>query len=525
MNKKVVILAAGIGSRINDIIGYSHKALISIGEKAAINHIIDKFDYNHDFIIAVGFEKDLIKQYLKLAYPDRNITFVDIDKFIGKGSGPGYSLLKCKEAIGDNPFLLTTCDTIVERYPISNENWIGVYEDRFNNPEKWCTVSSKNEKVIDIYEKSSHGTSTIYIGVMYIKDYLLFWQGLEKNTKEAAGELQVSNGWKSIMEKSDLYIKNFDTWYDTGSKDSLERTRKAFGKPRQLEKPDENLYFVNDLVIKYFKNKQMVKDRIIRASLMKDAIPEIIDHTDNFYCYKYVKGEVMSEVVNDQMMLDFLHFCEKNIWQGYTNMSMKEYEMFTNHCYSFYKQKTYDRVKKFLDSGIVSDIPETVNGYNTPCITDLLKMIDFGNLAQGVPVIGHGDLHFENIIVKDNGNGFSMLDWRQEFCSNNYHYFDIYYDYAKILHGMYVHHGQVQKNNFSFSSFRGNIKTNILIPYNINSAREVFLEYLVDKKVDVHKVNIITALIFLNIAPLHHYPYNLFLYYLGKYRLTKLLQK
>jgi hypothetical protein len=33
---------------------------------------------------------------------------------------------------------------------------------------------------------------------------------------------------------------------------------------------------------------------------------------------------------------------------------------------------------------------------------------------------------------------------------------------------------------------------------------------------DVKKVNIITALIFINIAPLHHHPYSIFLFFLGK---------
>ena len=33
---------------------------------------------------------------------------------------------------------------------------------------------------------------------------------------------------------------------------------------------------------------------------------------------------------------------------------------------------------------------------------------------------------------------------------------------------------------------------------------------------NIKKVNILTALIYLNIAPLHHYPYSIFLFYLGK---------
>ena len=43
-----------------------------------------------------------------------------------------------------------------------------------------------------------------------------------------------------------------------------------------------------------------------------------------------------------------------------------------------------------------------------------------------------------------------------------------------------------------------------------------FREWLFENNFDAHKVRILTALIFLNIAPLHHHPYSLLLYALGK---------
>ena len=39
------------------------------------------------------------------------------------------------------------------------------------------------------------------------------------------------------------------------------------------------------------------------------------------------------------------------------------------------------------------------------------------------------------------------------------------------------------------------------------------------------KVELLTALIYLNIAPLHHYPYSIFLYYLGKLELNRVIKK
>ena len=52
-------------------------------------------------------------------------------------------------------------------------------------------------------------------------------------------------------------------------------------------------------------------------------------------------------------------------------------------------------------------------------------------------------------------------------------------------------------------------------------SEKLFVEWLITKEFNVKKVYILTALIFLNIAPLHHSPYDKFLYVLGIDMLNK----
>ncbi len=47
-----------------------------------------------------------------------------------------------------------------------------------------------------------------------------------------------------------------------------------------------------------------------------------------------------------------------------------------------------------------------------------------------------------------------------------------------------------------------------------------FENWILKNKYDLTKVRFITALIYLNIAPLHHKPYSFFLFQLGKYLLN-----
>ena len=45
-----------------------------------------------------------------------------------------------------------------------------------------------------------------------------------------------------------------------------------------------------------------------------------------------------------------------------------------------------------------------------------------------------------------------------------------------------------------------------------------------DNKYDILKINTLTALIFLNIAPLHHDPYSRFLYFYGILNLQNIIE-
>ena len=55
---------------------------------------------------------------------------------------------------------------------------------------------------------------------------------------------------------------------------------------------------------------------------------------------------------------------------------------------------------------------------------------------------------------------FRLLDWRQDFGSS-LNYGDIYYDFAKLLHGMIVSHDIVLKNQFEVIKEKNNIHSRI----------------------------------------------------------------
>jgi len=231
MNYKVCILAAGVGSRMGELSNHVNKAILPVKFKAVISYIVEKFSENVEIIVAVGHKSDTVINYLTLAYPNRKFTYVEVDKYMGPGTGPGYSLLQCKDSL-QSPFIFFAADTIVlEDIPIPDHNWFGIAPVKETEP--YCTIKIKNNLVYQLDDKIKTDNKFAFIGLAGVKDFEDFFDSLEKNKEIASGEIQVSNGFRALVSK-ELKPVGF-TWFDTGTMESYQKVNKNFsGKPRSL---------------------------------------------------------------------------------------------------------------------------------------------------------------------------------------------------------------------------------------------------------------------------------------------------
>jgi len=56
------------------------------------------------------------------------------------------------------------------------------------------------------------------------------------------------------------------------------------------------------------------------------------------------------------------------------------------------------------------------------------------------------------------------------------------------------------------------------------ACKEILHEFIINNGYNLKKVELLTAIIWINMAPLHAYPLNSFLYNFGKYSLNKVLK-
>ena len=190
-----------------------NKALLPIGFKAAISHIIEKFPKKIEIVVAIGHEREKIIQYLSCAHSDRKIQFVEIDNISGPNSGPGHSLLCCKNYL-KLPFIFSSVDTIVqEDIPIPDHNWMGV--SPVKKTEEYCTISVIDSLIVRLDDKIKCKNKEAFIGLAGIYDHKFFFDCLEEDRSLIQNERQVSNGFRLLIKKK-LYPKTF-TWHDIGN--------------------------------------------------------------------------------------------------------------------------------------------------------------------------------------------------------------------------------------------------------------------------------------------------------------------
>lgn len=522
MKHKVLIATSGVGSKLGNFTQYTNISLLKIGDKPVISHIIESYPKDIEFVVTLGHFGQLVKDFLELAYPNRSISFVWIDKYEGKGSSLAYSMLKAAPKL-QCPFIFHAGDTIVtETIPPPTTNWCG--GQKGGSSSQYTSFNVINENIQNLNQKGYLSPDYFVIGINAIHTYKSFWKTAKKlYSKDKYNQSLSDVDIIDYLVKHDTPFKYkiFPSWHDTGSAESLAETKKLFpAKYNVLEKPTESLYFVNGQVIKYFSDKKISSHRVTRAGYLSGIVPKITDSRDNFYKYKLIKGKCLALVAHRVNFKKFLSWSLSKLWQPVDYDKNDFYRI----CHDFYFDKTKKRVSEFLATRQITDQLCIINGVKVPPLNDLLARIDFDWLCHSTPVTFHGDFILDNVIKTK--RSFRLIDWRQDF-GGQLIAGDIYYDLAKLNHNLILNHEVINNNHFTIR-FKIKPKTNKTIvfcdtlrPQRLVECQEYLYRFIRENNLDLNKIKILTAISWLNMSPLHEHPYDLFLFYFGKYNLLK----
>ena len=425
------------------------------------------------------------------------------------------------------------CDTIVrEKPPKPSYNWIGVANSKETSDYLITEVvnnqvagyfNKKDKKYIyknsSIYKKNINKFFDAFIGLAGINDYESFWKGLSFDKTLSQNELQVTNGLNSLLVENKITkVKKF-TWIDTGSDKNYSEARKYF-KDNFLLKHDEFLYNEENKIIKFFIDKSKTLKRYNRTKFLKNTVPKVNISGENFLFYEYIPGKLLSDTNDSKIFNNFLKFLHTNLWTKRLKNKSRIRDLH-NKSLKFYKDKTIKRVISYLQKNKNADKVKWINNQKTEPIKVLLNRINWENLSNGSFSYFHGDPQPENVIVQGK-NKFKMIDWREDF-GGSLDYGDVYYDLGKIYHSLIITGKKIREEKYfvSYDGEYGNYKFSKR--RNLINYLDHFEKFIVENFYELNKVKLVSALIYLNIATMHHHPYSDLLFFHGKVTLDEIL--
>ena len=233
---RCIVPAAGRGTRLWPHTHTKPKALLSLGNKPIISHILDSVVEAEikDIIIIVGYEKKQIIDYVTLNYGSCcNLTFIEQKE----RKGLGHAIFSAKEFLDGEPVLIALGDSLYEKSFSemiaefnNNQDWVGAITVKsVSNPQAYGIVNTyENSNLIKfLEEKPKNPKSTKAItGVYIIRESDALGSALaelvEKNHIGSGGEIQLTDGLQIMVDRgSTLGVLDSGNWFDCGRKEAL----------------------------------------------------------------------------------------------------------------------------------------------------------------------------------------------------------------------------------------------------------------------------------------------------------------
>ena len=225
MIKKVVIAAAGRGSRMLDLSKNKPNHLIKVCGHPFLFYLLNNLleaGYK-ELILVVGYKNEKIKEFIKTFKHKDKVTIVNQFNILGEGEYGTACVLKClKGIINDDSFLTVYGDNLysvedLKGFSNINNNYsyvAGLYHDY---PEKYGILKEKNGFLEKIIEKPEQNVGNLINIGLYSFTPEIF-EKVEEIEKSERGEYELTDAINLLAEEKKVKIRKIqDNWLDFGN--------------------------------------------------------------------------------------------------------------------------------------------------------------------------------------------------------------------------------------------------------------------------------------------------------------------
>jgi len=509
MSIDVVIATAGAGGRMSSVNPDLHKALLPYLGKPILWHLINGVPRDARIMILVGYRASQIQDFCRIAFPEREFTYIEVGDWTSSKSGTAFSLLQAKSFLSDS-FWYLPCDgvfsnSIFEEELESDTFWVKQIDSA--KTHHYETFVVRDKKIVSRFHKMYNLDGVeAFTGVMYISNAKVFMQALENSTsRDFTDSIKLGESAKYLP-----------SWLDLGNPDEYARNS-MLNNEFDFSKSSEFTFQFSSHIIKWWNSDVIPLLKMEKPLARPEIFPTSIQARGQFLSYDLAPGETFYNYATPGLFRQLLNLLEDKFWTSEDTDICDDLE-------DFYHRKTLNRINMFFADGV--DPTHGISHIDGEPIQDWKTILDkmpWGYLSRNpIPSIVHGDLQFDNIIFDVTNNIFTLIDWRPDFGSQTI-LGDRYYDFAKLLGGIRLNYSLVKRNQFSYEISGDAVYLTIPRANMYTELEDVLSEYINASGLDYSKVELLVPIIYWNMAPLHKEPFKTFLWLLGIKYLSKLI--
>lgn len=227
MIKKVVISAAGQGTRMQELSENKSKHLIEVNSRPFLAYLLDniiKAGYSK-IMLVVGFRQDLVAEFLKTYVLPEGVTIEMVNQFEVLGPkekmyGTACPLMCVKDFVGSDQFISLVGDNF---YSVDDLKSMNIDDDfcyvgglKNDHPEKFGVLLAEGEILKEIVEKPKEFVGNLINTSLYKFTPAVF-EKLSLVSKSPRGEYEITDVISLLARDKKVKVKTIkDNWMDFG---------------------------------------------------------------------------------------------------------------------------------------------------------------------------------------------------------------------------------------------------------------------------------------------------------------------
>ncbi len=227
---KVIILLAGLGTRLRPHTYSKAKGLLMVAGKPVLAHLLDRFQglEVEEHIFIVGHLREQIEEYVAANY-DFPARFV----WQREPRGQAHALHLAREYI-DSPFVMIFSDTLFEAdlthlEEVTSDGLVFVKE--VDDPRRFGVAIVRGGRVTQFIEKPEEPVSHLaLVGMYYVANWSLFKVCVEELLARGImtkGEYYIADAFQLMVDRgAELEAVTIDVWQDCGMPEALLATNR-----------------------------------------------------------------------------------------------------------------------------------------------------------------------------------------------------------------------------------------------------------------------------------------------------------